>query len=540
MPQTPALDGRRRGTLYGNKTSRRFACGTVTTTSGSSNGVSFTLTANPAILSLSQTAGPVGTAITISGINFGSSQGSSTITFAGTAATPTSWSATSIMAPVPSGASSGNVIVTVASVPSNGANFTITSGPGITALYPLSGAVGDSITIVGTGFGSTQGSSTVSFNGTTASPTNWSATSITALVPNGATTGNVVVTVGGAGSNGVGFSVGEAIYYYFSDSLGTARVITNSVGTVCYDADMYPYGGERAYVDTCDSAYKFTGKERDSESGLDDFGARYDSSQYGRFMTPDLANIAGDLDESGNPQSWNAYSYVQNNPVNAVDPDGNDCVFTQDDAAYVARGDCNNLPKGAQNATYVAGTVDEHSGQYNSSTGTLSFSYTPYSQDAGGSGAAIGRGFISGLNPSSPDNATALASAVNAMNPGGFINGSARLMAENGLADGLGKLAGLGVEALLAARAAKVAEVAVDVDNLSNKIVRQMVSRGWNKQEIIDTVRNGKAFDVVNKATGGPATEYVSSSGKFVVVDNSTKQVIQVSGPGFSPNHLIK
>jgi RHS repeat-associated protein len=285
---------------------------------------------------------------------------------------------------------------------------------------------------------------------------------------------------------------------------------------------------------------RYTGKERDSESGLDNFGARYDSSQYGRFMTPDLANIAGDLDESGNPQSWNAYSYVQNNPVNSVDPDGNDCVFTQDDKAYVARGDCNNLPKGAQNSTYVAGTVDEKSGQYDSNTGTLSFSYNPYSAAQGGSGAAIGRGFISGLNASGGDNATNLANAINAMNPGGFINGSARMMVENGVADGLGKLAGLGVEALLAARAAKVAEVAVDVDNLSNKIVRQMVTRGWNKQEIIDTVRNGKACDVVNKATGGAATEYVSSSGKFVVVDNSTRQVIQVSGPGFSPNNLMK
>ncbi len=59
------------------------------------------------------------------------------------------------------------------------------------------------------------------------------------------------------------------------------------------------------------------------------------------------------------------------------------------------------------------------------------------------------------------------------------------------------------------------------------------------RQEILDTIQNGKAFDMVNKATGGPATEYVSSSGKFVVVDNTTKQVLQVSGPGFLPNHLV-
>lgn len=78
---------------------------------------------------------------------------------------------------------------------------------------------------------------------------------------------------------------------------------------------------------------------------------------------------------------------VQNNAINSVDPDGEDCVFTQNDKAYVARGDCSGLPEGAKYATYVAGTVDEKSGQYDSKTGTISFSYTPYSTDAGGSGA---------------------------------------------------------------------------------------------------------------------------------------------------------
>jgi len=71
-------------------------------------------------------------------------------------------------------------------------------------------------------------------------------------------------------------------------------------------------------------AYKFDGKERDSESGLDNFGARYNSSPLGRFMSPDPSSIDGDLVDSENPQAWNMYSYVLNNPLNAVDPDGLD------------------------------------------------------------------------------------------------------------------------------------------------------------------------------------------------------------------------
>jgi RHS repeat-associated protein len=68
--------------------------------------------------------------------------------------------------------------------------------------------------------------------------------------------------------------------------------------------------------------HKFTGKERDGESGLDNFIARYNSSSLGRFMSPDPFNIAGDFVDSQDPQHWNMYSYVLNNPVNAVDPDG--------------------------------------------------------------------------------------------------------------------------------------------------------------------------------------------------------------------------
>ena len=65
--------------------------------------------------------------------------------------------------------------------------------------------------------------------------------------------------------------------------------------------------------------YKFTGKERDTESGLDNFGARYDSSQYGRFMTPDPMLNSG---RPSNPQTWNRYTYAQNNPLVITDPTG--------------------------------------------------------------------------------------------------------------------------------------------------------------------------------------------------------------------------
>lgn len=70
--------------------------------------------------------------------------------------------------------------------------------------------------------------------------------------------------------------------------------------------------------------YKFTSKERDFESGLDNLGARYNSSTVGRFMSPDFSASPGVLPYSdlANPQSLNLYGYANNNPLNLVDSDG--------------------------------------------------------------------------------------------------------------------------------------------------------------------------------------------------------------------------
>jgi RHS repeat-associated protein len=73
---------------------------------------------------------------------------------------------------------------------------------------------------------------------------------------------------------------------------------------------------ERAF-----SAYKFTGKERDIESGLDNFGARYNSSSLGRFMSADPENLSGLINQD-DPQAWNGYAYARNNPLLYTDPGG--------------------------------------------------------------------------------------------------------------------------------------------------------------------------------------------------------------------------
>lgn len=116
----------------------------------------------------------------------------------------------------------------------------------------------------------------------------------------------------------------NTVHYYLSDHLGSTSLITSAVGVIQEESDYYPYGGEIAITNGDPNNYKFTGKERDSESGLDNFGARFDASSIGRFMTPDWAAkpVTVPYANFGNPQSLNLYSYVENNPTTLGDPDG--------------------------------------------------------------------------------------------------------------------------------------------------------------------------------------------------------------------------
>jgi RHS repeat-associated protein len=115
------------------------------------------------------------------------------------------------------------------------------------------------------------------------------------------------------------------VYYYVEDMLGSSRVITQANGTVCYDADFYPFGGERTpLVNTCPQNFKFNGKERDPETGLDDFGARYFSSSFGRWLSPDWSAIPAPVPYADltNPQTLNLYQFVGNNPESFSDEMG--------------------------------------------------------------------------------------------------------------------------------------------------------------------------------------------------------------------------
>jgi RHS repeat-associated protein len=127
--------------------------------------------------------------------------------------------------------------------------------------------------------------------------------------------------------------------YLTADTLGSTRMITDETATPRECHDYLPFGEEinrssagGCYAATTSNTLKFTGKERDQETGNDYFGARYFGSAQERFTIPDP--VAGAVT---NPQSLNKYAYTWNNPLRYTDPTG--MFVSWEDSKKQCRGD---------------------------------------------------------------------------------------------------------------------------------------------------------------------------------------------------------
>ena len=136
--------------------------------------------------------------------------------------------------------------------------------------------------------------------------------------------------------------------YLTPDGLGSNRLVSDSQGSVVYRLDYLPFGEEipaaqggrstiGGYGTNPGLRFKFTGKERDTETDLDFFSTRYYSASPGRFGSPD-AQLSSGRPEI--PQSWNRYAYVLNNPLKFTDPSGGQEVLPGSECAFDESGEC--------------------------------------------------------------------------------------------------------------------------------------------------------------------------------------------------------
>lgn len=266
---------------------------------------------------------------------------------------------------------------------------------------------------------------------------------------------------------------------------------------------------------TATETIEFTGKERDTETGLDYFLARYYSGAQGRFTSPDPDNAGSYADD---PQSWNGYAYGRNNPLKFVDPDGLayrvcqvgedgkefNCGTVNDDRAF------ENYAKG-QGWSLKSGKLLDQSGNV---VGAAHY-FNPEPMEA----------LIAGTQRAD----VLIKDAAKQMAVGAVVGGVGGAV--------LGRFAPQLID--LAAARLPVTRVFPALSRLSPKILRQMQTRGWTRAEIQEAFESGQQVPAVNRLRGGtPATRYVHpTTGKAVTIDNATGEVIQVGGSGFTYTH---
>lgn len=187
----------------------------------------------PTISGFYPESGSIGTTVSVNGTNFSTTAANNVVLFNGVTAVVTAATSTQLTVTVPSGASTGAITVTVGAITvTSSASFTVvpqtSEPPTISAFSPTSGGVGSTVTITGTNFNTNPLLNVVSFNGVKATVTSATSTQLTVIVPSGATSGAITVTVGDhsiatTGSFSINTSTNNVVITY----TGTSATVSN-------------------------------------------------------------------------------------------------------------------------------------------------------------------------------------------------------------------------------------------------------------------------------------------------------------------------
>ncbi len=163
-------------------------------------------------------------------------------------------------------------------------------------------------------------------------------------------------TVKGAGTS-------ATMFYTHTDQLTGSNVVTNSTGVQQELLDYYPFGSIRLdeKAGTFSEQRKFTGYEYDSDTSLNYAQARYQNPALGKFISQDPMFWELSQGYLLDPQLWNSYSYARNNPLNTIDPTGEEVIEV--DGTWDYRGSQTDAFAGA--GREYAKTIGEHYVNFN-------------------------------------------------------------------------------------------------------------------------------------------------------------------------------
>jgi RHS repeat-associated protein len=344
--------------------------------------------------------------------------------------------------------------------------------------------------------------------------------------------------------------------FSLNDWLGTKRQITNSNGTLSTSFSSGPFGDyQTQYGAGSDpDEHHFTNQDRDIESNLDYFPARYYNSNLGRFMTPDWSEEPDSVPHADytKPQSLNLYSYVFNNPLTSTDADGHDCsdnteIITArsadiDGGSYVHTssgtpcsqsntGVVTQITSSLQQASQIAQHLTQEALNYLNAprdATCLAASAAQGAATGAAAGGAAGAAGGAGLGLATTGGAASLPLGVGGAAEGAGVGAQIGFTVGTGVGFFTCKTGGSGSGG--GGRKWKWGN-----HKTSQKAANQMAKRGWTDAQIDEAVRNGAQYPApnnINPANG--ATRYVNpTTGRSVVIDNLTQEVLHVGGDGF-------
>lgn len=300
----------------------------------------------------------------------------------------------------------------------------------------------------------------------------------------------------------------KGVHFHLSDWLGTRRVQTDSAGNPELTCSGGSFGDQLACAGPGTDATEqhFTGKERDTESGLDYFGARYYGSNMGRFTSPDPGNASA-FDHLGDPQAWNGYAYGRNNPLLYTDPDGESyhiCDQNGQNCSDVSDKQFDQIQHDAR-----AAGESFKGGNITFGDGSAGGSYKQTDVDLPGDPAANQAG-------------------ANMIGNGGMgmVNAFMKSMVYNAIGEGIGQGIGIGVEAYQAGRAAR----SIAGLREGGQVVKQMATGGRKGAEIIQ--KAGGETQAASEYGAVKGAETIRGDVRYKTLDDGSVVTLRGSSGG--------